>query len=357
VPPEASTRYHFLDGLRGVALILLVINHTARDWIDRSLAVGRYYVVYGSVLLPAAIFLFLVGFCLPISFRRVVAADAFGTAVLKYFRRGIVIVVAGILLNVLIIPDTHPWSGGVLQTIGYCIIVLGPAMPLLRYRAARHGLMALAVLIYLAFVWSYDGLGRWSAAHPVAADILFLDFPFWPWISAAIIGLVLGWAWLEARARGEAEEARFFRIAAVVGFLGVVAYVASERLLSLPTGFGFRRDFLLNRHWTPRGVTNFLVIGGVATLLAGSYQVMQGRRYQLRWLVVLGQTALMLYFVHQFIELTLVSRVLKVTFKNWWLYGAANVILIVLLVYLGRAWLAIKRIARQRVLRPAASTP
>ena len=357
MPPAASTRYYFLDGLRGVALILMVLNHTARDWIDRSLAVGRYYVVYGSLLLPATIFLFLVGFCLPISFRRAARPDDVGTAVLKYFRRGIVIVVAGILLNVLIIPDAHPWSGGVLQTIGYCIIVLGPAMPLLRSRSARYGLLALAVLIYLAFVWSYDGLGRWSLAHPVAGEIMFLDFPVWPWISAAIIGLVLGWEWLEARGQSEAAEARFFRIAAVVGFLGVAAYFVSEGLLSIPAPFGFRRDFLLNHHWTPRGVTNFLVLGGVASLLAASYEVMHRRRHQLRWLVVLGQTALMLYFVHQFIELTLVSRVLKVTFKNWWLYGAANVAFVVLLVYLGRAWLEIKRLARQRVLRPAASTP
>jgi hypothetical protein len=58
--------------------------------------------------------------------------------------------------------------------------------------------------------------------------------------------------------------------------------------------------------------------------------------------VVFGQTALMLYFTHQLIEMTLVSRILGVRFDSWPLYIAANAIFLVLLVYVGRGWLAIK---------------
>ena len=41
---------------------------------------------------------------------------------------------AGYLLNLLVTPEQPLWNGGVLQTIGLAIIVLGPAVPLLRRR-------------------------------------------------------------------------------------------------------------------------------------------------------------------------------------------------------------------------------
>ena len=174
-PPRspASDRFYFLDGFRGVALILMVLNHTSRDWIDRSIGIGRYYVVYGSLLLPAAIFIFLVGFCLPLSLRRLTKPDSVQAAVVKYFRRGIGIVVAGFVLNAVVpIPDEHLWSGGVLHTIGLCIILLGPVMPLLRHPAARYVMLAVALAIYVGFSVSYEALRQWSAAHPLPAEIL-----------------------------------------------------------------------------------------------------------------------------------------------------------------------------------------
>jgi hypothetical protein len=111
--------------------------------------------------------------------------------------------------------------------------------------------------------------------------------------------------------------------------------------------FGFRRDFLLNRHWTPRGVTTFQIIGGVACLLVAACWLIEIKKRELRWLVILGQAALMLYFVQQFIELTLVNKALGWRFDNWPLYGAANAVLLVLLVYLGKAWLALKQLMRR----------
>ena len=81
------------------------------------------------------------------------------------------------------------------------------------------------------------------------------------------------------------------------------------------------------------------------------------------WLVILGQTALMLYFVHQVIELTLVSQRLGLRFNHWALYWAGNVLLIVLMVGLGWGWLQLKRRVRQRwtagtqaVVRPPSVT-
>jgi hypothetical protein len=65
--------------------------------------------------------------------------------------------------------------------------------------------------------------------------------------------------------------------------------------------------------------------------------------------VTLGQTALPLYFIHQLIEETLIHRTLGIQFHSWTLYWTANLALVVLCVYIGRAWLTIKPRVRAAV--------
>lgn len=349
-PSTSATggRFIFLDGLRGVALILMVVNHTSRWWMDVSMGWWRYYLVYGSMTLPGPIFLFLVGFCLPISFRRERATARPALRALgKYVGRGLQIILAGLLLNVLVFPEDPVWGGGVLQTIGLSIIVLAPALWILHHRAARWALLALAALIYLSFAWLFDDLVGWLPNHPTVAQIWFLDFPPWPWISAALIGLVAGWVWLDAPSGRAGAEARYFWVAAAFGLACLVGYFAWDSWMQTSPRISFKRDFMLNRHWTPRGATNLLIVGGVACLLSLAYWVMEVKRRRLGWFVILGETAFMLYFVHQLIVLTLANQALGMRFNHWGLYWLANVVLMVALVYLGKAWLAIKRATRQ----------
>jgi uncharacterized membrane protein len=361
-----AERLSFLDGLRGIAIILMVVNHTSRWWMDRSMGWPRYYLVYGSVILPAAIFLFLVGFCLPISYHRRLwsrgpdgaPADTGGwrALLLTYGRRGAGVIGAGLLLNLLVFRDEPVWTGGVLQTIGFSIIVAAMLMPLLASGAGRLGLLAVGVGLYVVFALSYGTLTQWVKAHPTVARVIFFDFPPWPWVCPALIGLVLGWTWLEARRRGAAQERRFFALTAAAGAVCLAAYAAWEWLLPTSPRFGFPRDFVLNHHWTPRGITTALVAGGVALLLAGTYWLMGVRGVRLPWLVVLGQTALMLYFLHQIIVYTIVNQWLGRQFNDWWSYAAANAALMVLLVYMGKAWLGIKAARRGRsAAKPATS--
>src|SRR5688500_19958145 len=93
-------RLAFLDVMRGVALIVMVINHTARWWIDRQMGWPRYWLVYGTVTVAAPIFLFLVGFVLPVSLHRNAAQMTAPSRIWGYARRGLMIIVAGLLLNV-----------------------------------------------------------------------------------------------------------------------------------------------------------------------------------------------------------------------------------------------------------------
>ena len=343
-------RLTFIDGLRGVALVLMVLNHTSRDWMDGPvMGWSRYHLVYGSLLFPAAMFLFLAGFSLPIGYHRRQIDEPLATRARRYLRRGIGIVAAGYLLNVLITPEQPLWNGGVLQTIGLAVILLGPALPLLRSREARWTLVALAVLWYLAFVAAVPTLKQWTWDYPLASRAIFNDFPLWPWLASAVLGLVVGWTWLEARAKGAAAERTFFVRTALIGAACVAAYGLWELAIPTTPRFGFLRDFSLNRHWTPRGMTTVLIIGTVALLLSFMYWLMEHRRVALPWLVVLGQTALMLYFTHQLIEFTLVNKLLGLRFNDWTIYWLANAVFLVLLVYLGKSWQAIQaaRVRRQ----------
>jgi hypothetical protein len=198
------------------------------------------------------------------------------------------------------------------------------------------------VLVYISFVAAMPALTAWTLKHPLASRALFNDFPPWPWLSVALLGLVLGWTWLEARARGDEHERRFFLHVALAGVACLLGYLAWEWWKPTTPRFGFPRDFTLNNHWTPRGVTTLLIAGSIAVLASGMYWLMERKKIRLPWLVTLGQSALMLYFTHQLIELTLVNKLLGWRFNNWPLYWAANAIFVVGLVYLARAWVGIQ---------------
>src|ERR671930_902151 len=59
-------RLAYLDAARGVALVLMVVNHTARYWASDDLA--RWPLIYVTTSAAGPTFLFLVGFVLPLSY-------------------------------------------------------------------------------------------------------------------------------------------------------------------------------------------------------------------------------------------------------------------------------------------------
>jgi uncharacterized membrane protein len=360
--PAPRERLVFLDAFRGLALIFMVLNHTSRWWQDGSLRWSRYYFIYVTMAVAAPIFIFLVGFCLPLSLThsRGGAANALLPTIWKYAKRGARIIAAGLLLNVLVFPEDPFWGNGVLQTIGLSVIVAGPAALLLRSIGGRVALLAMAALMFLAFGWWYEPLSAWVGIHPQASRVLFLEFPPWPWLALVLFGLVPGQMFVEQPNR--ASRSRFMAKMTGVGILCIGWIFAYDWWANTPNRWTFKRDFILNHHWTPRGATVVWVIGMVFCLMALFYYLGEVRRMRLTWLVTLGQTALFLYFIHHFIVLTLVNQHphilfndhlylghVRVPFNNWWHYGAANLLLMLFLLGLGRAWIEIKRVSRARL--------
>jgi len=251
------------------------------------------------------------------------------------------IILAGLLLNVLVFPEDPIWSNGVLQTLGLSILVAAPAALLLRSRAGRWGLFGAAAVMYLLFVAAFPRLTAWVAAHPRSSRVLLFEFPPWPWLSLVLVGLVLGSWWV--RRTDAPGRARYMWGMAAAGVLCLAWFVGWDAWAHTPNRWMFTRDFRLNNHWTPRGATLAWVFGMIFLQIALAYYLVEMRRLPSRWLVILGQTALFLYFTHHLIVLTLINQWLGQRFNNWWTYSAANTLLVLLLVAMGRGWQAAKR--------------
>lgn len=348
-----SPRLAYLDGLRGAALVFMVVNHTARWWLDGPMTRSRYALIYVTLTLAAPTFLFLVGFCLPLAHgRHDRTPERLGALGRRLVPRGARIVAAGLLLNLIVFPDEPIVAGGVLQTIGLAIIAMVPAMWLLRFRGGAVTLVVVAVGAYAVFVGAYPALTRFVDAHPWVGLVLFYDFPPWPWLSLVLLGLVLGAAWLAAHERAPEAGARFLAVAGAVGGAMVLAFFVHDWWVDAPMRFGMRRDFILNRHWTPRGAALLWVLGMVLVLLAVSHWAMERRRWRWPWLLVLGQTALFLYFAHQVVAFTVVRQWMGWRADGWPQFWLATAVFVAGLVGLGWAWRAVRG-RLPRVRRPA----
>ena len=161
------------------------------------------------------------------------------------------VILAGYLLNLIVFPEDPIWQLGVLQTIGFSILALIPALWVIRYAWGRALIVAVSVALYVAFGLAYVPLEQWLGAHRLVAQVAFADFPPWPWTTLVLVSAVLGWRFCEANQEGEAARARYFRAMAVAGVLCLLAFVAYDVWMHTPVRFGFMRDFIVNHHWTP----------------------------------------------------------------------------------------------------------
>lgn len=300
----------------------------------------------------APLFLFLVGFSLPLSFARRRSTGTRWSVAAKFLQRGGRLVLASWLLNGVVFRDEPFWEGGVLQTIGLGIIVALPPMLLLHRRGARSVLIAIAVGLYALFSVSYSRIIAWQPDHFVLGRIFFFEFAPWSWVSLVWIGLALGWTW--ALQDTPARRTRYLAIMSAVGLAFLGAFAAWDWAHGTPPhlSLAFKRDFIVNNHWIARGVTTFLCLGSVFALLGPGYYLVEIRRVRVGWLVLLGRTSLVLYFVHHLIVLTITNEWLGLKLDNWWWFSLANVALLIVLVYLGRLWLEVKSLASRR-LQPA----
>ena len=190
----SAGRYWEMDALRGVAISMMLVYHTAFDLVFFCYYGGDVYAGGWRLLQLTTVWLFLllVGISLTISYARSYKADGHRPPYKRYLLRGPKLLGLGMVVAVavLIYLGKPLVIFGILHLIGASVIL---SYPLLWRRRASLvlGLAVIALGIYVgrqpvSFVWLLP-LGL----HP--AEFLQLDwYPLLPWFGVVLLGSFAG---------------------------------------------------------------------------------------------------------------------------------------------------------------------
>jgi uncharacterized membrane protein len=336
-------RLAYLDAARGLALVLMVINHAARYWATDDL--NRWPLIYVTTSMAGPTFLFLVGFVLPLSYR------ASPQPMRRAVQRAAVLFAAGYVVNAVLAPAQPLLGSNVLHTIGVGVLVAPLVRRWLGRPLGRYAIAAAGVALYASFVLLFEPVTAWIGAHPIVAWLAFYDFPLWPWLGVIFLGLALGAAAAEL---DDAEvRARFYARLGWASGLMALGALAYDWSWPVSARLAFSHDLMVTNHWLPSGASVAWVLAWSFATVALCFELVERRGVTLRPLVIVGRTALFLYVAHHVIVVTLGQRMLGVTLRSWPLYWLATALLVVLLVALGAGWAAIRDGRRARIRAPA----
>jgi uncharacterized membrane protein len=350
-PAPRPPRLAFVDALRGLAVSLMVVNHTARWWLAPAVGLGRQPLIYATMALAGPTFLFLVGVSLALGYHRaaVIEGRPFATVAGRNVRRAAAILAAGAVVNVLVFPE-DVLGARVLVSIAFMILVATPLLPALRSRPGRAALLALAPALYVAFVWCLPALAAWSRLHPLRAAVLFREFPVFPWLALVLLGLVAGWT--EATARDRWRRDRWYAGLGAAGALVLLGIAALAPGRAGGRGPGLAGDLTLNDYWTAGPITAAALTAAILVLLALAYATIERGGWRAGPLVGLGRAALLVYVVHLVVVAPLGARAGGVVLRGWGPYLLATAWLLAGLGLLAAGWLLVR--PRLRALARAA---
>jgi uncharacterized membrane protein len=313
MPPRSASRLAYIDWMRGLACLLMFQTHCYDSWLSPTARKSTFFMwsQLGGTL-PAPLFLFLAG----ISFALVTdklrekglpAAQIARTTV----RRGAEILALGLLFRlqeyVIAIPWA-PWTDllrvDILNTIGLSLMLMGVmCWAVLWFRRSRRALIssaiatAAAISLLTPLLWT-TWRPRWlpwplesyiNGVHNLGEPQPWL-FPIFPWAAFAFAGLAVGFVILSRWARE--KQAQVF---VALGASGIIVIRLARWLDARPFQLYPAYDFW---HTSP----NFFLIrvGILLLILCGVYAWCRWGAGQWGFspLVQLGQTSLLVYWVH-----------------------------------------------------------
>jgi uncharacterized membrane protein len=208
VPVKSSNRVATIDWMRGLVMMLMVIDHASMAFDGQHIAKdSALYPDAGTMLLPAAAFMtrwithlcaptfvFLAGAALAISVERKAAKGVDAWAIDKdILIRGVIIA----LLDATVISlGSGRWTFQVLLAIGVSMMCMAPLrrLPSWLLSALALGWIFLGE-IPTGWVWSPPGNASPLAALLVAtygSDTMIIKYPVIPWLAMMVLGWVFG---------------------------------------------------------------------------------------------------------------------------------------------------------------------
>jgi uncharacterized membrane protein len=316
VSPSAKSRLAYIDWMRGLACVLMFQTHCYDSWLAppaRKTSLFMWSQLGGS--LPAPLFLFLAGISFALVTDKFRQRGAAHSQIAKItIRRGAEIFGLGLLFRLQAFVLAWPWAPwtdllrvDVLNTIGVSMMLMGLVCWLaaadtsavaMRLRSIAIATpVAIVIPLLTPLLWTTWRL-RWlpwplesyiCGVHTYSEPQAWL-FPIFPWTGFAFAGLAVGFLLLSDWARR--REAAVFAMLAACG----VALIALARTLDhSPPQLYAVYDFW---HTSPNFF--FIRVGLLLVILSAIY--VWCRWGAATWgfspLIQLGQTSLLVYWVH-----------------------------------------------------------
>jgi len=301
-----SNRVQFLDILRGIAVVIMVMGHSIDAVLSSAVRSSDLFRAYDSLRgFTAPIFLFVAGFSFSVATeRKWEMYRVVGPLFWRRVGRMIFLLALGYLLHLpffslnKLVHGTLPgefsrmFQSDVLHCLAVTTLLLQAAVMLSPSRdafARRTALLGVAVALVTPLFWNVDMAGLVSA--PVAPFFNQREatiFPFFPYAAFFIGGTVAGHWYLAAREAGR-EQVYFTRLA-IAGLGAVVAAVAIDRL---PVQLFPPHDY-----WKASPDLILLRLGIVLAYVTIFSYIRNIPGFLNAQLVALGRSSLVVYVVH-----------------------------------------------------------
>jgi uncharacterized membrane protein len=304
-----TNRLSYIDWMRGLACVLMFQTHCYDSWLGGPARDTKFFQLsqLGGTL-PAPLFLFLAGISFALVTDRLRQKNLPSSEIaITTIRRGAEIFGLGLLFRVQEFIIGQPWAPGtdllrvdILNTIGFSMMLMGVVCFFTRKRVTNI-LLAIAVAAGIAMatplVWT-TARPRWlpwflesyiNGVHTFNKPQPWL-FPLFPWTAFSFAGLAIGFLIFSGWTRR--NEALAFGIFGAAGFS---LYKLGLWLDARPTQLYSVYDFW---HTSP----NFFLarVGVLMMILFGTYAWCRWGAGQWGFspLIQLGQTSLLVYWVH-----------------------------------------------------------
>ena len=300
--PAPRSRRPYIDWLRGVAVVIMILAHTMDSWTaDGDRATRGYSLVVKISGMAAPLFLFLAGIAVALSAgaKARKTGDAAGAAA-AVGRRGWQILALGLLfrlqswvLGLLRAPASSMLKVDILNVMGLAMAGAAAVWGLSTRPFARVALLSGAAVI-ISLATPPLRAAAWPAALPDALEWYLRPppgrswFALFPWAGLLFAGAAAGA--LVDRARDAAAERRVIMGLAVTGAV----------ISGLSLGGSFLPSIYANSvFWTNSPSYFFLRIGLMTLLLTLAY-VWCLRPTAHHWspMLVFGNSSLFVYWVH-----------------------------------------------------------
>ena len=296
-PKTSTSRLAFLDWMRGLATVVMLQGHVFHSYIGKEWREGSVYVLSQFLGgMPPALFLFLTGvtlaFLMDSCERKALSLAERWMMALR--RAGYLLMLAYLFRLQLWVSGlpTSPWTDllkvDILNCMGFSIAVLSIMSVFTtadRIRLAAVLGVAVAALSPLVSAVDWTAMPG-SVKSYLAPDVSF--FSFFPWASFLAFGL--GFGSLLRIVREENSE-RLMHWIAMVGFAMILG---GQFFGSIPYSVYAKSDF-----WIDSPALVFIKLGVILISMAAAFA---WNRWVIRdrwnWLRQMGQTSLLIYWVH-----------------------------------------------------------